>query len=270
MNPFVSGASGTRMGRPLQKAFGEVIRHIGLQTSIIAGRSGSAGTGKSLLVDMIARACGDMGLTARCINRGDQVQALLGTKSDVLLIDQTRLDARLPVCKLFFRRRARRSPRRWCSCACRLVWARLAFSSGETAPTLSSRLGLCRTRAITSTNERPALAGRTCIPQKRWISSSMARTVCRDCCDRLRTRPIGLRRPRVRPQIGAPACVKSLRFLSVSSPAKPDSDDARRQATRNDEGADHGAKKTESPFGVGTKELDRPRSGPPIEPAPST
>jgi len=48
------------MGRPLQKAFGEVIRHIGLQTSIIAV-VGSAGTGKALLADMTARACADMG-----------------------------------------------------------------------------------------------------------------------------------------------------------------------------------------------------------------
>ena len=88
MNPFVAGASGTRMGRPLQKAFGEVIRHIGLQTPIIAV-VGSAGTGKSLLADMTARACVDMGLTVRRIDSGDQVYALLGTKSDVLLIDQT-------------------------------------------------------------------------------------------------------------------------------------------------------------------------------------
>ena len=88
MNPFVAGASGTRMGRPLQKAFGEVIRHIGLQTSIIAV-VGSAGTGKSLLADMTARACVDMGLTVRRIDSGDQVYALLATRSDVLLIDQT-------------------------------------------------------------------------------------------------------------------------------------------------------------------------------------
>src|SRR5438445_253549 len=57
-NPFVAGASGSRVGRPLQKAFGEVIHHIGLQTPIIAV-VGSAGTGKSLLADMIARACAD-------------------------------------------------------------------------------------------------------------------------------------------------------------------------------------------------------------------
>ena len=84
-NPFMAGASGTRTGRPLQKAFGEVIHHIGLQTSIIAV-VGSAGTGKSQLADMTARACVEMGLTVRRIDRGDQVHGLLGTKSDVLLI----------------------------------------------------------------------------------------------------------------------------------------------------------------------------------------
>lgn len=87
-NPFVAGANGSRMGRPLQKAYGEVIRHVGQQTPIVVV-VGSAGTGKSLLVDMTVRACVDMGLTARRIERSDQVQTLLGTKSDVLLIDQT-------------------------------------------------------------------------------------------------------------------------------------------------------------------------------------
>jgi hypothetical protein len=87
-NPFVASASGMRMGRPLQKALGEVIRHIGLQTPVIVV-VGSAGTGKTLLVDMTVRACADMGLTARRVDSGDQVHALLGTKSDVVLIDQT-------------------------------------------------------------------------------------------------------------------------------------------------------------------------------------
>ncbi|HEX3487101.1 MAG TPA: hypothetical protein VHT51_18745 [Micropepsaceae bacterium] len=77
-----------RMGRPLQKALGEVIRHIGLQTPVIVV-VGSAGTGKTLLVDMTVRACADMGLTARRADTADQVHALVGTKSDVVLIDQT-------------------------------------------------------------------------------------------------------------------------------------------------------------------------------------
>jgi hypothetical protein len=88
MNPFVAGANGSRMGRPLQTAFGEVIRQIGLQAPI-AVVVGSSGTGKSLLMDMAARACLGMGLSVRRVERGDQVHTAFGAKSDVLLVDQT-------------------------------------------------------------------------------------------------------------------------------------------------------------------------------------
>src|SRR5882757_1183171 len=88
MNPFVAGMSGSRMGRPLQTAFGEVIRQIGEQTPVVVV-VGSAGTGKSMLVDMAARACVGMGLSVRRVERGDLVQLKFGEKSDVLLVDQT-------------------------------------------------------------------------------------------------------------------------------------------------------------------------------------
>jgi hypothetical protein len=88
MNPFVAGASGSRMGRPLQTAFGEVIRQIGLQAPVVVV-VGSSGTGKSLLMDMTARACLGMGLSVRRVERGDQVHTAFGAKSDALLVDQT-------------------------------------------------------------------------------------------------------------------------------------------------------------------------------------
>ena len=87
MNPFVAGAHGSRMGRPLQAAFGELIRQIGLQTATVVV-AGNAGTGKSLLMDMSARACLEMGMTVRRVERGDQVHTAFGAKSDVLLVDQ--------------------------------------------------------------------------------------------------------------------------------------------------------------------------------------
>ena len=87
-NPFVAGASGSRMGRPLQTAFGEVIRQIGQQTPVVVV-VGSAGTGKSMLMDVTARACVGMGLSVRRVERGDLVQVAVGQMSDVLLVDQT-------------------------------------------------------------------------------------------------------------------------------------------------------------------------------------
>ena len=88
MNPFGAGTNGARMGRPLQAAFGEVIQQIGMQTPVVVV-VGSAGTGKSLLMDMTARTCLEMGLSTRRIERGDLVHMALGEKSDVLLIDET-------------------------------------------------------------------------------------------------------------------------------------------------------------------------------------
>src|SRR6185503_8929073 len=85
-NPFGSGTAPRWAGSPVQIALGQVIRHIelGRPVIIVAGR---AGTGKTLLMDMIARACSDMRLSARQIDRGDLATALDG-RSDVLLVDE--------------------------------------------------------------------------------------------------------------------------------------------------------------------------------------
>ena len=72
-NPFTANASGARIGRPLQAALGEVIRQIGLEAPVVVV-CGNAGTGKTLLINMIARACTDMGLCARQIDRGCSIE----------------------------------------------------------------------------------------------------------------------------------------------------------------------------------------------------
>ncbi len=86
-NPFASGASGSRIGRPVQTAFGELIRLIGLQTRVVVVL-GNAGTGKTQLGGMIARACAEMGMSIRRIERGDLLHEALGDCSDVLLVDE--------------------------------------------------------------------------------------------------------------------------------------------------------------------------------------
>ena len=86
-NPFTANASGARLGRPLQAALGEVIRQIGLEAPVIVV-CGNAGAGKTLLVNMIARSCTDMGLCARQIDRGDLMHMAFGQCADVLLIDE--------------------------------------------------------------------------------------------------------------------------------------------------------------------------------------
>ena len=86
-NPFVGGAGGARAGRPLQWAFDEVIRQIGLEAPVVVV-SGAAGTGKTLLMNMTARAGTDMGLWVRQIDRGDLIPATFNRRADVLLIDE--------------------------------------------------------------------------------------------------------------------------------------------------------------------------------------
>src|SRR5882672_4879911 len=86
-NPFTANANGARIGRPLQAALGEVIRQIGLEAPVVVV-CGNAGTGKTLLINMIARACTDMGLCARQIDRGDLMHVAFGQCADVLLIDE--------------------------------------------------------------------------------------------------------------------------------------------------------------------------------------
>src|SRR5882672_1389376 len=86
-NPFTANANGARIGRPVQAALGEVIRQIGLEAPVIV-ICGSAGAGKTLLMHMIARACTDMGLCARQIDRGDLMHVAFGQFADVLLVDE--------------------------------------------------------------------------------------------------------------------------------------------------------------------------------------
>src|SRR6266567_1429939 len=86
-NPFTANASGARLGRPLQAALGEVIRQIGLEAPVVVV-CGNAGAGKTLLMNMIARSCTEMGLCARQIDRGDLMHLAFGQYADVLLIDE--------------------------------------------------------------------------------------------------------------------------------------------------------------------------------------
>jgi hypothetical protein len=86
-NPFTSSADGAGMGPPLRTALREVMRQIARDTPIIV-LVGRVGTGKTLLLNLAARACADMGLTVRQVDRGDFVQIALGQRSDLLLIDE--------------------------------------------------------------------------------------------------------------------------------------------------------------------------------------
>ena len=100
-DPFSAGTISPHLGRPLQSAFREIVRHIVLKTPIVLV-TGEAGTGKTLLVDMTARVCNEMGLPVHRIDRGDLVHITLGEQADVLLIDEansipdTMLNAVLP------------------------------------------------------------------------------------------------------------------------------------------------------------------------------
>jgi hypothetical protein len=89
-NPFASGEGGLRSGRALQTALGEVIGHIAAEAPFVVVE-GSAGAGKSLLLDMTFRACSTMGLPVRHADRAELLQLCLRERSDVLLIDHAEI-----------------------------------------------------------------------------------------------------------------------------------------------------------------------------------
>ena len=89
-DPFAAGGEGQHVGRPLQTAFREAVRHITLKTPLILV-TGSTSTGKTRLVGMVGRACVEKGLAVRRVDRGDMVHAMhtmLGQPCDVLLVDE--------------------------------------------------------------------------------------------------------------------------------------------------------------------------------------
>jgi len=86
-DPFMPGIQSLRIGRPLQKAFSETLHQISLQAPLVLV-VGGAGTGKTLLSDMVSRACSEMGLSVQCIARGDMAHWMLGERPDVLLVDE--------------------------------------------------------------------------------------------------------------------------------------------------------------------------------------
>jgi len=85
-DPFASTAA-SQSGRQVQTAFREIVRHIVLQTPVILV-TGPASAGKTLLVDMTARLCTNMGLSVRRVDRGDLLHIALAQNSDVLLVDE--------------------------------------------------------------------------------------------------------------------------------------------------------------------------------------
>jgi type II secretory pathway predicted ATPase ExeA len=84
-NPFAAASGG--VGPPLRTALREVTREIALETPIVV-LVGRAGTGKTVLMNMAARAWNNMGLTVRQVDRGDLMQITIDQRSDLLLIDE--------------------------------------------------------------------------------------------------------------------------------------------------------------------------------------
>jgi hypothetical protein len=240
------------MGRPLQQAFGEVIRHIGLQTSIIAV-VGSAGTGKSQLADMTARACVDMGLTVRRIERGDQVYGLLSTKSDVLLIDQTDSmpDFSLQVMLSPEVKNTTTTMVFMCVPSC---VGQVNFSGGDHATVELTPLSLSDARNYL--HERAASIGRTNLysPEALDLIIDGSRGLPR-LLQSIAHQAYWAAASEGAPQIGAQHVSNASGSLGVE-PDKNDADNARRQTTRDGGGGEPGAK-TQVRFGAGTKENDR-------------
>jgi hypothetical protein len=87
VDPFAAAASGSPVGHGFQNALYEVMHYIGERTPVVVV-SGRAGTGKSLLMEMTARACLARGMSVRREARGDLVDPARADRCDVLLVDE--------------------------------------------------------------------------------------------------------------------------------------------------------------------------------------
>ena len=179
MNPFVAGASGSRMGRPLQTSFGEVVRQIGLQTPVVVV-VGSAGTGKSLLMEITARACLAMGLSVRSIERGDLLAQAFGEKTDVLMVDQSDFMSNSSLQTLLSAGSKDTATTKvfLClpSCVGRFTFSGLRTTVIELAPlSLSDARNYLQERAI-------SIGRPTCSRQRHRTSSLMDRAACQERC----------------------------------------------------------------------------------------
>jgi hypothetical protein len=86
-DPFVPDGDDLHIGRPLQSAYDDVIRQIGLKAPIVLV-TGNPGTGKTLLTDMLAQAFSETELSVRRVDRGDLLHFSLDQWSDLLLVDE--------------------------------------------------------------------------------------------------------------------------------------------------------------------------------------
>ena len=77
----------SQIAPPLQFTFSEVMRHIALRTGVVVV-VGSAGTGKTLLLQLLEEACASNGLSVRLVDRGDLAYLAVGERCDLLLVDE--------------------------------------------------------------------------------------------------------------------------------------------------------------------------------------
>jgi type II secretory pathway predicted ATPase ExeA len=89
-NPFASATAGAHVAPPLRRALKAVWRQIGRRTKAVVV-VGSAGTGKTLLLDLLERAATERGMSVQRVERGDLAHSAIGSWSDLLLIDEADL-----------------------------------------------------------------------------------------------------------------------------------------------------------------------------------
>jgi cytoskeleton protein RodZ len=85
-NPF-SGTQARWVANPVQTALAELIGQINCRRRLIVV-AGKAGTGKTLLADMVVRVCSDMGLSTYRIDRGDLADVAHRATADVVVVDE--------------------------------------------------------------------------------------------------------------------------------------------------------------------------------------